>query len=41
VTHIYIRQLVNGLEVIDGDININVDETGRVISFGDSVSCPA
>jgi hypothetical protein len=38
VTHIYIRQLVNGLEIIDGDININVDETGRVISFGDSVS---
>ena len=37
VTHVYIRQLVNGIEVADGDFNVNVKD-GRVISYGDSVS---
>ncbi|KAG0283021.1 Fungalysin/Thermolysin Extracellular metalloproteinase 5 [Linnemannia gamsii] len=36
VTHVYVRQRVDGLEVINGDINVNVDEDGNVISFGDS-----
>lgn len=36
VTFVYLRQLVNGIEVADGDININVFE-GKVISYGDSV----
>ncbi|KXN82990.1 Extracellular metalloproteinase NpIII [Leucoagaricus sp. SymC.cos] len=35
VTHIYIRQVVNGLEVADGDMNINVKD-GRVLSYGNS-----
>lgn len=37
VSHFYVRQLVNGLEVADGNININVFG-GKVISYGDSVS---
>jgi extracellular elastinolytic metalloproteinase len=36
VTHIYVRQLVNGLEVADGDMNINIKD-GRVLSYGNSV----
>ena len=37
VTHVYFRQMINGLEVADGDINVNV-KGGTVISYGDSVS---
>ena len=36
VTHVYFRQKVNGLEVSDGLINVNVKD-GVVISYGDSV----
>jgi Zn-dependent metalloprotease len=36
VTHVYLRQLHNDLEVVNGDININIDRFGRIISFGDS-----
>ena len=36
VTHVYLRQLINGIEVADGDININVLDR-KVISYGDSV----
>ncbi|KAF9916182.1 Fungalysin/Thermolysin Extracellular metalloproteinase 5 [Lobosporangium transversale] len=36
VTHVYLRQVINGLEVVNGDINVNVDKDGNVISFGDS-----
>ncbi|ODO08638.1 extracellular elastinolytic metalloproteinase [Cryptococcus wingfieldii CBS 7118] len=36
VAHLYVRQLVNGLEVSDGDINLNIDRDGRVISWGNS-----
>jgi extracellular elastinolytic metalloproteinase len=36
VTHVYLRQVVNGLEVVNGDININVDRFGQVISYGNS-----
>ncbi|KAI9475595.1 MAG: Fungalysin metallopeptidase-domain-containing protein [Benjaminiella poitrasii] len=36
VTHVYLRQTVNGLEVVNGDININVDRFGNVISYGNS-----
>ncbi|KZV98936.1 hypothetical protein EXIGLDRAFT_739121 [Exidia glandulosa HHB12029] len=35
VTHIYARQYVNGLEVADGNLNINI-KNGQVISYGDS-----
>eukprot|EP00002_Diphylleia_rotans_P030224 TRINITY_DN619_c0_g1_i1.p2 TRINITY_DN619_c0_g1~~TRINITY_DN619_c0_g1_i1.p2 ORF type:complete len:510 (+),score=84.95 TRINITY_DN619_c0_g1_i1:49-1578(+) len=36
VTHVYLRQVVNGLEVLNGDMNINIDSTGQVLSFGKS-----
>lgn len=36
ITHIYLKQLVNALEVINGDINVNVDQSGRVVSMGSS-----
>ncbi len=36
VTHVYIRQVVNGLEVSVGDMNINI-KNGRVLSYGNSV----
>jgi extracellular elastinolytic metalloproteinase len=36
VTHVYVRQVVNGIEVADGDMNINVKD-GMVLSYGDSV----
>lgn len=35
VTHVYVRQVVNGLEVVDGDMNINIKD-GMVISYGNS-----
>ncbi|KAF8906996.1 Fungalysin metallopeptidase-domain-containing protein [Gymnopilus junonius] len=35
VTHVYVRQLVNGLEVADGDMNINIKD-GMVLSYGNS-----
>ncbi|KAF9108770.1 Fungalysin/Thermolysin Extracellular metalloproteinase 5 [Mortierella sp. GBA35] len=39
VTHVYLRQRVDGLEVINGDINVNreadnLQEQGRQLSFG-------
>jgi extracellular elastinolytic metalloproteinase len=36
VTHVYARQLIDGLEVSDGDINVNIDRHGRVLSWGNS-----
>ncbi|KAG8735224.1 Fungalysin/Thermolysin Extracellular metalloproteinase 5 [Ceratobasidium sp. 414] len=33
-THVYVRQRVGGIEVADGDINLNIRD-GRVLSFGD------
>jgi extracellular elastinolytic metalloproteinase len=39
VSHVYLRQVVNGIEVSDGDMNINVKD-GMVISYGSSVSTP-
>ncbi|CEL60219.1 Extracellular metalloproteinase 5 OS=Trichophyton rubrum GN=MEP5 PE=1 SV=1 [Rhizoctonia solani AG-1 IB] len=35
IAHIYARQKVDGLEVADGDINLNIRD-GRVLSYGDS-----
>ncbi|KAJ7280229.1 Fungalysin metallopeptidase-domain-containing protein [Mycena rebaudengoi] len=35
VTHVYVRQIINGLEVADGDMNINVQD-GVVLSYGNS-----
>lgn len=36
VTHIYLKQQIHGLEVTNGDLNINIDREGRIFSFGDS-----
>lgn len=35
VTHVYLRQTVYGVEVADGDMNVNIKD-GRVLSYGDS-----
>ncbi|KAJ7186854.1 hypothetical protein C8R46DRAFT_1058231 [Mycena filopes] len=35
ITHVYVRQIVNGLEVSDGDMNINVKD-GLILSYGNS-----
>ncbi|KAG6887494.1 hypothetical protein C0992_012040 [Termitomyces sp. T32_za158] len=35
VTHVYVRQLVHGLEVANGDMNINIKD-GTVLSYGSS-----
>ncbi|KAH9939636.1 Fungalysin metallopeptidase-domain-containing protein [Epithele typhae] len=39
VTHVYVRQYVNGIEVADGDINLNIKD-GFVLSYGDSFFRP-
>ncbi|KAI8335942.1 Fungalysin metallopeptidase-domain-containing protein [Chlamydoabsidia padenii] len=36
VTHVHLRQKVNGLTVLNGNININVLPNGQVLSYGDS-----
>ncbi|KAJ3274973.1 Fungalysin/Thermolysin Extracellular metalloproteinase 5, partial [Borealophlyctis nickersoniae] len=36
VTHVYLQQLLNGIEVANGVGNVNIDRYGRVISFGNS-----
>lgn len=39
IVHVYLRQIVHGIEVADGDVNVNVDPmTGQIISYGSSVS---
>ncbi|KAF5347213.1 hypothetical protein D9758_011045 [Tetrapyrgos nigripes] len=35
ITHVYVRQMVNGLEVADANMNINIKD-GRVLSYGNS-----
>ncbi|PWZ01897.1 hypothetical protein BCV70DRAFT_198178 [Testicularia cyperi] len=37
ISHYYIRQLVNGLEVSDGDLNLNISPDGKILSFGSSL----
>lgn len=37
ISHVYARQVVNGLEVADGDVNLNIRD-GQVLSYGSSVS---
>ena len=34
VSHIYVRQRLGGVEVVNGDININVMPDGRILSLG-------
>jgi len=35
ITHVYVRQLVHGIEVADGNMNINVKD-GMILSYGNS-----
>ncbi|KAJ3357215.1 Fungalysin/Thermolysin Extracellular metalloproteinase 5 [Allomyces javanicus] len=35
MTAVYVRQLVNGIEVVNGDINLNI-KNGKVVTYGDS-----
>ncbi|KAF8317375.1 hypothetical protein DL93DRAFT_2226339 [Clavulina sp. PMI_390] len=35
VAHFYVRQIINGLEVADADISLNIKD-GHVLSYGDS-----
>jgi extracellular elastinolytic metalloproteinase len=35
VTHVYVRQLVHGIEVADANMNINIKD-GRILSYGNS-----
>ncbi|KAN0064982.1 hypothetical protein ACQY0O_002040 [Thecaphora frezii] len=37
ISHYYVRQLVNGLEVADGDLNVNIGPDGAILSFGSSL----
>ena len=39
VTHVYVRQYMNGIEVADGDMNVNIKD-GVVLSYGDSFFRP-
>ncbi|MCY2987808.1 MAG: M36 family metallopeptidase [Planctomycetota bacterium] len=34
VTHLYLRQMHNGLEILNADINVNVSPQGEVLSVG-------
>ncbi|WWC86773.1 uncharacterized protein L201_001652 [Kwoniella dendrophila CBS 6074] len=36
ITRIFARQIINGLEVSDGDLNLNIDSNGRILSWGTS-----
>jgi Zn-dependent metalloprotease len=40
ITHIYLAQLINGLEVDNSSMNLNVDSKGDVISVGGSFTKP-
>ncbi|KAI8051428.1 extracellular elastinolytic metallo proteinase [Syncephalis plumigaleata] len=36
ITHVYLKQVVQGIEVTNGDIAVHVDGKGSVIAFGDN-----
>ncbi|RKP08675.1 Fungalysin metallopeptidase-domain-containing protein [Thamnocephalis sphaerospora] len=36
VTHVYLRQVVKGIEVGNGDLSINIDKQGHVVAYGNS-----
>ncbi|CAG8522633.1 7341_t:CDS:2 [Acaulospora colombiana] len=40
VTHVYFKQVFNGLIVTNADLNVNIDRFGRIISYGDSFVVP-
>ncbi|KAI9313954.1 Fungalysin metallopeptidase-domain-containing protein [Dichotomocladium elegans] len=40
MTHVYVRQRVNGLDVMNGKINVHVDKHGNIVTYGDSFFRP-
>jgi len=36
ITHVYLKQLYKGDEVFNGDLNVNVDKSGKILSVGNS-----
>lgn len=36
VTHVYMRQRVDGLDVVNGRINVHIDKQGQVVAYGNS-----
>jgi len=36
MTHVYLKQVVKGVEVANGDINVNVNRDGSIFSYGSS-----
>ncbi|RKP35457.1 Fungalysin metallopeptidase-domain-containing protein [Dimargaris cristalligena] len=34
ISHVYLRQMVGGFEIDNADMNINIDQEGKVISYG-------
>ncbi|RKP26407.1 Fungalysin metallopeptidase-domain-containing protein, partial [Syncephalis pseudoplumigaleata] len=36
ITHVYLKQVVQGVEVTNGDVAVHVDAKGSVIAFGDN-----
>ncbi|KAJ3023632.1 Fungalysin/Thermolysin Extracellular metalloproteinase 5 [Thoreauomyces humboldtii] len=36
VTHVYLQQINSGFEIVNGVGNVNIDASGRIISFGHS-----
>ncbi|KAJ1968521.1 hypothetical protein H4R34_006259, partial [Dimargaris verticillata] len=42
VTHIYLRQRLDGREIANADMNVNIDADGNILSYGSSfISQPA
>lgn len=35
ITHLFFKQYLHGIEVINGDLNVNVDRQGRILHVGD------
>ena len=37
VWHVYLRQFLNGEELFNADLNVNLDSKGRILSYGESL----
>ena len=36
ITHVYLRQAHRGIEIANADMNVNVDQSGAIVSYGSS-----
>ncbi|KAJ1536348.1 Fungalysin/Thermolysin Extracellular metalloproteinase 5 [Nowakowskiella sp. JEL0078] len=41
VWHVYVVQTVDGMEVVNGVANVNIDRKGRILSYGNSLYSPS